>query len=136
MMNNMLAFLRQLFSKTSQSSQAATKFPQVVVGLVQTVAPHPNADRLRLAEVSIGSETLKIVCGAPNLAVGQKVPVALIGAVLPNGLEIKSAIIRGQASFGMLCAADELGLGTDHSGIIVLADRAQVGAAIDDYLPA
>jgi phenylalanyl-tRNA synthetase beta chain len=112
-----------------------SKYVGVVVGEVLEVRPHPNADRLRLAKVNIGSEILAIVCGAPNLAVGQKVPTALVGAKLPNGLEIKPAKIRGEESFGMLCAADELGLGEDHAGIMVFDGQALVGADIDGYLP-
>jgi len=109
-------------------------FDKVVVGRVVSVMPHPNADRLRLTKVDIKSEILDIVCGAPNVAAGQKVPVALIGAVLPNGLEIKESEIRGEKSFGMICAEDELGLGKDHEGIMVLSDKARIGQAFADYL--
>ncbi|MDP3836721.1 MAG: phenylalanine--tRNA ligase subunit beta [bacterium] len=109
-------------------------YKQVVVGRVLTVAQHPNADRLRLTTVDVKKETLSIVCGAPNVAVGQKVAVALIGAVLPNGLEIKESEIRGEKSYGMICAQDELGLGTDHEGIMVLNDNAKVGQTFADYL--
>ncbi|MEI6378113.1 MAG: hypothetical protein WCO55_00495 [Candidatus Falkowbacteria bacterium] len=111
-----------------------SKFAGVVVGEVLEVLPHPDADRLRLAKVNIGDKVLDIVCGAPNLAAGQKVPTALVGAKLPNGMEIKEAKIRGKESFGMLCAADELGVGDDHAGIIVLDPSAKVGADIDQYL--
>ena len=136
MMNNMWSIFKKLFSNTSSqaTNQVATKFPQVVVGLVKTVEPHSNANRLRIAQVEVAGQTLKIVCGAPNLAVGQKVPVALVGSVLPNGAEIKAAVIRGESSEGMLCAEDELGLGADHSGILVLPDSAVIGASIDKYL--
>ncbi len=97
-------------------------FQQVVVGEVTGVKPHPNADQLRLTEVVVaaGRPAIEIVCGAPNVAVGQKVPVALLGAVLPNGLTIANRRIRGIASNGMLCAEDELGLGKHHAGILVL----------------
>lgn len=109
-------------------------FKQVVVAKVLSVSPHPNADRLRLAKVDIKSEILDIVCGASNLEAGQKVAVALIGAKLPNGLEIKETEIRGEKSYGMICAEDELGLGDDHEGILVLSDKAKTGQTLAGYL--
>lgn len=109
-------------------------FNQVIVAKVASVSPHPNADRLRLAKVDTGKEMLDIVCGATNLAKGQKVAVALIGAKLSNGLEIKESEIRGQKSYGMICAEDELGLGNNHEGIIVLSEKAKVGQDLADYL--
>jgi len=114
----------------------AQQFNKVVVGRVLSVEKHPNADRLRLAVVDIKKEKLSIVCGAPNLAVGQAVPVALIGASLPNGVEIKAAEIRGIESHGMICAEDELGLGKNHEGILVLKDKAKIGEAFAKYLQA
>lgn len=97
----------------------------IVVGEVLTCIPHPNADKLRICEVNIGEdEPSTIVCGAPNVAAGQKVVVATVGSMLyPNEGEpfkIKKAKIRGQLSMGMICAEDELGLGESHDGIIVL----------------
>ncbi|HNX10767.1 MAG TPA: phenylalanine--tRNA ligase subunit beta [bacterium] len=109
------------------------RFKNVVVGQVLSVEKHPNADRLQITTVNVGAETLRIVCGAPNVAVGQLVPVALVGAILPNGLEIKEAEVRGEKSSGMICAADELGLGQDHSGIMVL-EKAKIGQNFADYL--
>ncbi len=109
------------------------RFDNVIVGKIKSVEKHPNADRLQIAMVDISSETLRIVCGAPNIATGQLVPVALVGAVLPNGLEIKEAEVRGEKSVGMLCASDELGLGSDHSGILIL-EKAKVGQKLSDYL--
>ena len=109
-------------------------FDKVVVGRVVSVVPHPNADRLRLTKVDVKGEILDIVCGAPNVAVGQRVPVALVGANLPNGLEIKESEIRGEKSLGMICAEDELGLGQNHEGIMVLSDKAKVGQSFADYL--
>lgn len=122
-----ISTLQKLFS-----SKTSTKFPNVVVGKITAVEPHPNADRLRIAVVDVG-QTMRIVCGAPNISAGQLVPVALLGATLPNGLTIKEAIIRGVPSSGMLCAEDELGLGTDHSGIKILNGGA-IGKPIDAYL--
>ncbi|MGE4488988.1 MAG: phenylalanine--tRNA ligase subunit beta [Kiritimatiellales bacterium] len=96
-------------------------FDGVVVGEVLAVEPHPDADKLRLCTVSYGApETLKVVCGAPNVAVGGKYPFATVGTTLPCGITLKKAKIRGVESLGMLCAKDELGLGEDHSGLLVL----------------
>lgn len=111
----------------------AKQYDRVVVGKVLSVSPHPNADRLRLTKVDVKSEILEIVCGAPNVAAGQLVPVALVGAKLPNGLEIKESEIRGVKSSGMICAEDELGLGRDHEGIMVL-EKAKVGQDFASYL--
>jgi len=118
--------------KVEKQSQ---KFDKVVVGRILTVNKHPGADRLQLAEVEVGEKKLlHIVCGAPNIAPEQLVPVALVGAMLPNGLEIKKAEVRGEVSEGMLCAPDELGLGDDHSGILILEGKAKVGQPLAKYL--
>ena len=114
--------------------KAGAEFGGVVVGKILEVKKHPNADKLRLAKVDVGKETLDIVCGAPNIEAGQKVPVALVGAVLPGDFEIKAAEIRGEKSNGMLCAPDELGLGDDHSGIMILKNSAKVGESFAKYL--
>jgi phenylalanyl-tRNA synthetase beta chain len=112
----------------------------VVTGLVVTCQPHPNADRLKVTTVDIGTAVLPIVCGAPNVAAGQKVLVATVGTILPitlpdgTNLVIKSAKIRGEVSEGMICAADELGLGDDHSGILVLPDGTPVGKAAKEVM--
>ncbi len=113
----------------------------VVVGHVKTVSPHPNADRLRLTKVDVGTDhLLDIVCGAPNITEGQKVWVATVGAELhPTGgkpFKIKKSKIRGEVSEGMVCAEDELGLGTDHEGIAVLPEDAPVGMAAAEYMGA
>jgi phenylalanyl-tRNA synthetase beta chain len=103
----------------------------VVVGEVLTCSKHPNADKLSVTTVDVGQETpLPIVCGAPNVAAGQKVLVATVGTLLYSGedsFEIKKAKIRGEVSQGMICAEDELGLGTSHDGIMVLDEDVQVG---------
>jgi phenylalanyl-tRNA synthetase beta chain len=109
-------------------------FLNIVVGKVLEVKKHPNADRLRLVLVDIKEKKLHIVCGAPNVAEGQLVAVALVGAILPGGLEIKTSEIRGELSEGMICAEDELGLGKDHDGIMVLDKRAKVGEPFSQYL--
>lgn len=105
----------------------------ILVGHVLKRSKHPNADRLSICEVSNGIETLQIVCGAPNVAEGGKYPLAPIGAILPNGLEIKAAKIRGTDSSGMLCSAKELGLSEAASGLLELATDAPVGALFQDY---
>jgi len=110
----------------------------VVVGQVLTKTPHPDADRLSVTTVDVGTEeVLQIVCGAPNVEAGQKVIVALVGATLyPNPdepLKIKKSKIRGIESSGMICAEDELGLGHSHEGILVLAPETTVGMPARDY---
>ncbi len=114
----------------------AEQFDKIVVGRVLEVKKHPNADRLRLALVDIKTTKLNIVCGAANLAVDQLVPVALVGASLPNGVEIKESEIRGEKSSGMICAEDELGIGKNHEGILVLDKTAKIGEPFAKYLKA
>ncbi|MEA1963316.1 MAG: phenylalanine--tRNA ligase subunit beta [Patescibacteria group bacterium] len=111
------------------------KFKNIVVGKILKVSPHPNAERLQLTKLDIGKEKLDIVCGASNIEAGQLVPVALVGAVLPNGMEIKQTKIRGEKSSGMLCAEDEIGLGDDHSGIMILKNG-KIGQDFAGYLKA
>lgn len=110
----------------------------LVIGEVLTCVPHPNADKLRITTVHVGNDTiLPIVCGAPNVAAGQKVIVATVGTTVhpTNGepFEIKKAKIRGEASEGMICADDEIGLGTSHDGIKVLPEDVVVGTLAADY---
>ncbi|MDO5522870.1 MAG: phenylalanine--tRNA ligase subunit beta [Bacteroidia bacterium] len=110
----------------------------LVIGEVLTCVKHPNSDHLSLTTVNIGNgeEPLKIVCGAPNVAAGQKVVVATVGTKLyigDNEITIKRSKIRGEESFGMICAEDEIGIGTSHEGIIVLPDNAVVGTLAKDY---
>ena len=106
----------------------------IVVGKVLTCIQHPNADRLKITTVDLGADApVQIVCGAPNVAAGQKVPVATIGATLYDdkgvGFKIKKGKIRGEESHGMICAEDELGLGLGHDGIMVLDEALKVGAS-------
>ena len=107
---------------------------RVVIGDVIELAPHPNADRLRVATVCIGIETLSIVCGAHNIAQGQKVAVALEGAVLPGNFIIEKTKIRNVESCGMICSQRELDTGTDHEGIWVLPTNAEVGLLLENFL--
>jgi phenylalanyl-tRNA synthetase beta chain len=120
--------------EVEEIAPVAGEFSGIVVAYVKSVAPHPNADKLRVTEVDAGTgETLQIVCGAPNVAAGQKVPCALVGAKLP-GLEIRKAKLRGVESSGMLCSARELGLSEDHAGLLVLDDDAPVGRDVREVL--
>ncbi len=106
----------------------------VVVGLVHSVEKHPNADKLNVAQVETDvGVTRQIVCGAPNLATGQKVAVALPGAKLPGDVVIKESKIRDVESQGMICGADELGFGTVHRSILVLPEDAPIGTLFSEY---
>ena len=116
---------------------------KVVIGKVLTCAQHPNADRLRVTTVDVGGpEPLPIVCGAPNVAVGQTVAVATVGAVLtmpdkegkPSTITIKAGKLRGEPSHGMICAEDELGFGAGHDGILVLPDHHAAGTPLAEAL--
>ena len=113
---------------------AAPEFSGVVVGEVLDVQPHPDADKLRVCHVAAGGEPLQIVCGAPNVRMGMKVPTALVGARLPGDLSIKQTRLRGVASSGMLCSARELGLADDHQGLMALPAGAPVGQDFRAYL--
>ena len=107
----------------------------VVVAHVLECIPHPDSDHLHITKVDDGSpEPVTVVCGAPNVAAGQKVLFARIGTVLPGDFKIKKSKIRGVESFGMICAEDELGIGEDHSGIKVLPEDAPVGMPAKEYL--
>lgn len=121
----------------------ACPFSGVVVGEVISALPHPDADKLRVTQVNIGAtDTLQIVCGAPNVRVGMKVPVATVGAILPTadggdntaGFHIKASELRGVASNGMLCGASEIDLIDDIDGLLELASDAPIGMDIRDYL--
>lgn len=109
----------------------------IVVGEVLTCEPHPNSDHMHVCSVNLGTETpVQIVCGAANIAAGQKVMVATIGCVLYDGdqeFKIKKSRLRGVDSFGMICAEDEIGVGNDHSGIIVLPQETKPGTPAAEY---
>ena len=102
----------------------------IVVGEVLAMEKHPDADKLRVCRVSSGTAELQIVCGAPNVRVGMKAPLALIGARLPSGVEIKGAKLRGVESSGMLCSAKELGLNDDTSGLFELPAHLTTGQSL------
>lgn len=112
----------------------AGEFSGVVVGEVLSTEQHPDADKLRVCQVSNGSETLQVVCGAPNVRPGLKIPFAMIGAKLPGDFKIKKAKLRGVESNGMLCSETELQIDTDDSGLMELAADAPVGSDLREYL--
>lgn len=112
----------------------AGAFTGVVVAEIVACEQHPNADKLRVTQVSTGQETFQVVCGAPNARVGIKVPFATVGAVLPGNFKIKKAKLRGVESCGMLCAEQELGISDAADGLMELALDAVVGEDIRDYL--
>ena len=121
---------------------ASAGWDNVVVGHVLKVEPHPNADWLRLATVDVGGTVATVVCGAPNVAEGQRIAFAQVGARLFSAhggdegqrMELEAATIRGVVSAGMVCSERELGLGNDHTGILVLPDHAPVGKPLAEYL--
>src|SRR5213078_2548937 len=111
-------------------------FDRFLVGKVLEAEKHTNADRLQLCKVDVGEgDARQIVCGAWNFGAGASVAVALPGAVLPNGLELARRKVRGEVSDGMILAEDELALGTDHSGIMVLPNGIEPGTPLADVLP-
>lgn len=114
---------------------AAADFTGVVVGEVLSVAPHPNADKLRVCKVNVGDdEALDIVCGAANVREGLRIPVATVGAILPGNFKIKASKLRGEPSNGMLCSEQELGLAESADGLMELVDDAPIGEDIREYL--
>jgi phenylalanyl-tRNA synthetase beta chain len=123
--------------ETENIEKRGAKIDKVIVSQITVSSRHPNADRLTVCEVHDGSGTKRqIVCGATNYKVGDKVPLALPGATLPNGTEIRKSKLRGVESEGMLCSPIELGLGEDASGLLILSPDAKIGAPIGDLFPA
>ncbi|QXH45047.1 phenylalanine--tRNA ligase subunit beta [Pseudomonas xanthosomatis] len=113
---------------------AAGQFSGIVVGEILSTEQHPDADKLRVCQVSNGAETFQVVCGAPNARPGIKIPFAMIGAELPGDFKIKKAKLRGVESFGMLCSAAELQVSEENDGLLELAADAPVGEDIRQYL--
>ncbi|MDR1368334.1 MAG: phenylalanine--tRNA ligase subunit beta [Candidatus Accumulibacter sp.] len=121
--------------EVEEEQPAAPPFDTVRIARVLTIGKHPNADRLSLCRVDVGEDEMRqIICGAPNVSPGIKVPCALPGATLPGNLKIKAAKVRGIESSGMLCSAKELGLSEDASGLLILPDDAPVGEDLRVYL--
>ena len=108
-----------------------SKVKNIVVGFINEVTKHPNADKLKLCKIDDGNQIFDVVCGAPNVAIGKKVVFARINSILPNNFKIKKAKIRGIYSYGMLCSEKELNIGDDHNGIIILDDIFKIG---DDFV--
>jgi len=133
--NELVAKLTLAGLEVDGTEPVAGEFSGVVVGQVVSVEPHPDADKLRLCQVNVDSdELLSIVCGASNVRQDLKIPVAVVGAVLPGNFKIKQAKLRGVASFGMLCSAKELGMVDNIDGLMELAEDAPVGTDIRAYL--
>ncbi len=126
--------LRNLGFDTGSVETFGGEIKNVVTARVLSRDKHPNADKLSLCKVFDGKDHFDVVCGAPNVAAGQVVPLARVGALLPGGMKIDKAVIRGQASFGMLCSARELGLAEDAVGIMVLPEGTPLGENIGDTL--
>jgi tRNA-binding protein len=126
----MVSVINGILEKNGFSEKLEADFsPKFVVGYVKEKEKHPNADKLSVCKVDVGNEVLQIVCGAPNVEAGQKVVVAKVGAVMPSGLVIQEAELRGVASYGMICSARELDLpnAPQEKGILVLSDEYEVG---------
>lgn len=126
------------FSGTENFLEESASFESIVVGEIKEITKHPDADKLQVTKTDVGKNnggTLQIVCGATNIKVGQKIPVALSGAKFGD-FEISKVKIRGVESNGMLCSEKELELGDDHSGIMILSKDAKVGQKLSDYLGA
>ena len=122
--------------ETENIETRGAKIDKVIVSQITASSLHPNADRLTVCEVDDGSGTKRqIVCGATNYKVGDKVPLALPGAKLPNGTEIRKSKLRGVESEGMLCSAIELELGQDAAGLLILSPEAKIGAPISELFP-
>ncbi|ALG68678.1 phenylalanine--tRNA ligase subunit beta [Beggiatoa leptomitoformis] len=121
--------------EVDDTEAVAPAFDNVVVGQVLTVERHPDAEKLKVCQINVGQETpLNIVCGASNVQADMKVPVALIGAVLPNDIRIKKSKLRGVESHGMLCSAKELGLAETSEGLMPLPTDAPIGESVRTYL--
>lgn len=126
--------------EVEERDEIGSDFEGFVIGEVLDVSPHPNADKLQICDVSLGKDSVQIICGAKNVAKGQKVPVATVGATLPVPMEdgsymkIKKAKLRGETSHGMICSESELGLSEDHSGIMVLNPDLKAGSGLKEAL--
>ena len=132
--DEVVAALNQLGLEVEGVEEPGREILGVRVARIVDVVAHPNADRLRLADVDFGDGTTRVVCGAPNIAPGMVVPFAPAGATLPGGVTLERRSIRGEVSDGMLCSPRELGIGSDHDGIVELDPASEIGADLRDAL--
>jgi phenylalanyl-tRNA synthetase beta chain len=132
--NELVDLLTMAGLEVEEAVSTGKGFEKIVVAEISSIQRHPNADRLSLVEARTEKEKFSVVCGATNIREGQKVPLALTGARLPNGVEIKRSKIRGEASEGMLCSEIELGLGQDASGIMILPPSLPLGVDLGEAL--
>ncbi len=126
--------LNQLGLEVDDIHEPGKEISGVVAARILDVVPHPDADKIRLADIDFGSGQLRVVCGAPNIEAGMVVPFAKVGAVLPGDFKITKRKIRGVVSEGMLCSPRELGLGDDHGGILALDDNSELGRDVREIL--
>jgi len=140
-MKSLIDWFKALFGKSGEERQNQDKYENIFVAEILESEKHPNADRLRVVKVKVGDEVIfPVVCGAKNFKVGDKAVFAKPGAKIADGkspgdfFTLAKAKIRGIESQGMLCAPDELGLGTDHSGIIILDANVSSGTQFGKYL--
>ena len=126
--------LNSLGLEVDSAQAVAPPFSGVVVAQIKSLQPHPDADRLRICRVDTGKDEVQVVSGASNAYAGMKAPLAVIGACLPGGLEIKQSKLRGVESFGMLCSETELGLEEKSEGLMDLPQDAPLGMDIRQYL--
>jgi phenylalanyl-tRNA synthetase beta chain len=131
---DILRTLNSLGLEVDSAQPVAPPFTGVIVGRIKSLQPHPDADRLRICRVESGNAELQIVSGASNLYEGMKAPLAIVGARLSNGVEIRQGKLRGMESFGMLCSEQELGLAEKAEGVMELPQDAPVGVNIREYL--
>ncbi|MBK5000020.1 phenylalanine--tRNA ligase subunit beta [Pseudomonas sp. S31] len=132
--DDLVARLSMAGLEVDSVTPAAGQFSGIIVGEILATEQHPDADKLRVCQVSNGQETFQVVCGAPNARPGIKIPFAMIGAELPGDFKIKKAKLRGVESFGMLCSAAELQISEENDGLLELAADAPVGENIRQYL--
>src|SRR3954463_16225746 len=131
---DLVSALNQLGLEVEGVEQPGEEITGVVAARVLDVIPHPNADKLTLVDITTGDTETRVVCGAPNVVADMVVPYAPSGATLPGGFTLERRKIRGEVSDGMLCSAQELGLGEDHSGILGLDVRTELGRDVRDVL--
>ena len=133
-MKELINLLTMAGLEVEEAISTGEGFEKIVVAEIGSIRRHPNADRLSLVEARTDKESFAIVCGATNIKAGQRVPLALVGTRLPNGVQIKKSKIRGEASEGMLCSEIELGLGQDASGIMILSPSVPLGLNLGEAL--